>query len=424
LLSLQFIRENPDVVRRAVHDRNVTAPIDRILALDAVRRDLTKQADDLKAERNALGRQVGQASPAERPALLERSRVLSEDINRLDAQLREVETELNALLLEVPNIPASDVPVAPDESGNVVVRTEGIPKEYDFEPKPHWELGESLGIIDFERGVKLAGSRFFILRDAGARLQRALIAFMLDLHTREHGYTELYLPYVLREENLVRSGHLPKFRDTMYHDAEEDFWFIPTAEASFANVHADEILEPDSLPIRYVSCTACFRREKASAGRDVRGIKRVHQFDKVEMFRFCLPEESEAHLQAMIGDAEDVLRSLGFTYRLLQLSTGDIDFKASKSFDLEIWAPGSHEWFEVSSASNCTDFQARRANVRFRRERAAPLEFPHMLNASGVALPRLVAGIIEAGQQADGSVVLPEPLRPFYGPDLVIRPPE
>jgi seryl-tRNA synthetase len=426
MLSIQTIRENTAAVRKAVADRNTTAPIDRILALDETRRELTKRADDLKAERNNLGRALGRASAEERTPLLERNRTVSEEADGLDQQLREVETELNALLLEVPNIPAQDVPVAPDESGNVVVRTEGLIREYDFEPKPHWELGEALGIIDFERGVKLAGSRFFILRGAGARLQRALIAFMLDLHTREHGYTELYLPYVLREDNLFRSGHLPKFRDTMYHDTEEDFWFIPTAEASFANVHADEILEPGSLPIRYVSCTACFRREKTSAGRDVRGIKRVHQFDKVEMFRFCLPEESESHLEAMISDAEDILKRLGLTYRLLQLCTGDIDFKAAKSFDLEIWSPGVQEWLEVSSASNCTDFQARRANVRFRRLRedgrpGAP-EFPHMLNASGVALPRLVVAVLENGQQADGSVVLPDALAPFYGPDLVIRP--
>ena len=426
MLSIQSIREHPDAVRKAVADRNTTAPIDRILELDEERRFLTKQADDLKAERNNLGRALGRAAAEERPALMERNRSVSASVDGLDQRLREVETELNALLLEVPNLPAADVPVAPDESGNVVVRTEGKLPGYSFEPKPHWDLGEALGIIDFERGVKLAGSRFFILRGAGARLQRALIAFMLDLHTRVHGYTELYLPYVLREDNLVRSGHLPKFRDTMYHDVEDDFWFIPTAEASFANVHADEILEPGSLPIKYVSCTACFRREKTSAGRDVRGIKRVHQFDKVEMFRFCLPEESESHLEAMIGDAEDILQRLGLTYRLLQLCTGDIDFKAAKSFDLEIWSPGVQEWLEVSSASNCTDFQARRANVRFRRlredGRPGPPEFPHMLNASGVALPRLVVAVIENGQQADGSIVLPEALAPFYGPDLVIRP--
>ncbi len=421
MLSIQLIRENPDLVRKAVADRNTTAPIDRILELDAARRELIQGADELKAERNELGRQIGRATAETRPALLERNKEISAAIDALDEKLGKIERELDALLLEVPNIPAPDVPVAPDESGNVVVRVEGEQRAFDFTPKPHWELGESLGIIDFERGVKLAGSRFYVLRGAGARLQRSLITFMLDLHTREHGYTELYLPYVLREENLFRSGHLPKFRDTMYHDSEEDFWFIPTAEASLANVHADEILDGAALPIRYVAWTACFRREKASAGRDVRGIKRGHQFDKVELFRFCLPEESEAHHQAMMADAEDVLRRLGLTYRQLQLCTGDLDFKATKTFDLELWAPGCDEWLEVSSASNCGDFQARRANIRFRREAKAPLEYPHMLNASGVALPRLVAAVLETYQQADGSVVLPEALRPYYGPDLTIR---
>ena len=422
MLSLQLIRENPDLVRKAVADRNTSAPIDRILTLDGQRRATILEADELKAERNNLGKQIGAASPEERPRLLDRNKEISVTIDQHDQRLREIEAELNALVLEVPNIPQPDVPVGPDETHNVVVRTEGEQAEYDFIPKPHWDLGESLGIIDFERGVKLAGSRFYVLRGPGARLQRALITFMLDLHTREHGYEELYLPYVLREENLYRSGHLPKFRDTMYHDAEEDFWFIPTAEASLANIHAGEILDTVSLPIRYVAWTACFRRERMSAGRDVRGIKRGHQFDKVEMFRFCLPDESNDHLRLMIGDAEDVLKRLGLTYRLLQLCTGDLDFKSSKSFDLEVWAPGCGEWLEVSSASNCTDFQARRANIRFRREAGGGTEFPHMLNASGVALPRLLAAVLETYQQPDGSILLPDALAPYYGPDLTIRP--
>lgn len=421
MISIQLIRDHPEAVRRALLVRNVSLPLDRIIELDGRRRDLIKQVEELKAERNTLTRSLGRLAPSEREVSLDRSRSLSGEIDVHDGQLRETESELNGLMMEMPNIPDLDVPIGLDETANVVVRVEGERKDFAFEPKPHWEIGEALGILDFEAGVKLAGSRFYVLRGAGARLQRALIAFMLDLHVSEHGYTELYLPYVLREENLYQSGHLPKFRDTMYHDSEDDFWFIPTAEASFANLHAGEILDVDSLPIRYVTCTACFRREKASAGRDVRGIKRGHQFDKVEMFRFCLPEESEAHLTAMIGDGEDVLSKLGLQYRLLQLCTGDIDFKATKSFDLEVWAPGSGEWFEVSSASNCSDFQARRANIRFRREPGAPTEFVHMLNASGVALPRLFAALLEVGQQADGSVRLPGALAPYFGPDLVIR---
>ena len=422
MLSLQFIRENPDLVRKGIKDKRSDASVDRILELDEARREAQQEADELKAQRNNLGRQMGRLAADERPALLARSRQLSDEIQALDQRLHDTETLLNSLLLEVPNLPAADVPVGADEASNVVVRTEGQLREYDFLPRPHWELGQSLGIIDFERGVKLAGSRFYVLRGAGARLQRALITFMLDVHTREHGYTELYLPYVLREENLYGSGHLPKFRDTMYHDAEEDFWFIPTAEASLANLHRDEILDPGALPIRYVACTACFRREKASAGRDVRGIKRGHQFDKVEMFRFCLPEESETHLVEMVADAEDILRRLGLPYRVIQLCTGDLDFKAVKGFDLELWAPGCGEWLEVSSASNCSDFQARRGNIRFRRERNARPEYPHMLNASGVALPRLLATVLETYQRADGAIELPAALAPYYGPDLVIRP--
>jgi seryl-tRNA synthetase len=421
MLSLQFIRENPDVVRKGVADRHVEAPIDRILSLDDTRRGLIKEADELKAERNAIGRQMGKVDQADRVSLMDRGKRLSQRIDELDDELSRVEKELNSLLLEVPNVPAPDVPVGGDESENVVVRTEGLLREYDFEPKPHWELGDSLAIIDFERGVKLAGSRFYVLRGAGARLQRALISYMLDLHTLRHGYTELYLPYVLKEENLYGSGHLPKFRDTMYHDAEDDFWFIPTAEASLANFHKDEILDPDTLPLDYVAWTACFRREKMSAGRDVRGIKRGHQFDKVELFKFVLAEDSDAALTQIVADAEDVLRGLDLPYRVLQLCTADLDFKSAKSFDLEVWAPGCGEWLEVSSGSNCTDFQARRANIRFRRERNSRPEFPHMLNCSGTALPRLVAAVLETYQQADGSVAIPDALVPYMAGETLIR---
>jgi seryl-tRNA synthetase len=420
MLALQFIRENPDLVRKAVSDRNTTAPVNRILELDEKRREVQQQADDLKAQRNAIGRQMGQASPEERPQLQAQGKALSDQIDGLDATLSEVEKELDALLLEVPNVPQPDVPVGPNEESNVVRETVGTAREFDFEPKPHWDLGEALGIIDFERGVKLAGSRFYVLKEGGARLQRALIAFMLDLHTRKHGYIELYLPAVIREENLYKSGHLPKFRDTMYHDAEDDFWWIPTAEAQLANFHAGEILEPDVLPLKYVAYTPCFRKERMSAGRDVRGIKRGHQFDKVELFRYVLPEDSEQALQEMVADAAEVLTSLRIPYRLLQLCTGDLDFKSAKSFDLEAWAPGCGEWLEVSSASNCTDFQSRRANIRFRRERGGRPEFPHMLNASGLALPRLMIAVIENYQRADGAVEVPDVLLPYFGGDGVI----
>lgn len=420
MLALQFIRENPELVRKAVEARNASAPIDRILALDEKRRELIQEADELKARRNALGRAIGGAQPEKRAELMAKAKSLSDAIDVLDPNLSEVERELNSLLLEVPNIPAADVPVGQDETGNVVVRTEGPMREFDFDPKPHWELGEELGIIDFQRGVKLAGSRFYVLRREGARLQRALIAFMLDLHVRKHGYEELYPPAVVKQEMLVGSGDLPKFEDNLYHDVEDDFWLVPTAEAVIANFHRDEILEPGTLPLRYVAYTPCFRRERMSAGRDVRGIKRGHQFDKVELFKYVLPEDSEAALIQILNDAEDVLRQLRLPYRVLQLCTGDLSFKSAKSFDLELWAPGCGEWLEVSSASNCTDFQARRANIRFRRQKTSRPEFPHMLNASGVALPRLLAAIIETCQEADGSVRVPEVLKPYFGANLVI----
>jgi seryl-tRNA synthetase len=420
VISIQLIREHPEVVKKAVLDRNSPAPIDRILELDGMRREYIQQADDLKAQRNSIGREMGKATPAHREELQTKGKTLSEAIDVFDHNLDDVEKELEALLLEIPNVPAPDVPVGADERGNVVRENVGAMREFDFDPKPHWDIGEALDIIDFERGVKLAGSRFYVLKGDGARLQRALIAFMLDLHIRKHGYTELYLPAVIREENLYKSGHLPKFRDTMYHDAEDDFWWIPTAEAQLANFHSGEILEPGTLPLKYVAFTPCFRRERMSAGRDVRGIKRGHQFDKVELFRYVLPEDSDNALEEMIDDAGDVLRSLKLPYRKLQLCTGDLDFKAAKSFDLETWAPGAGEWLEVSSCSNCTDFQARRANIRFRRERTSRPEFPHMLNASGVALPRLMATVIETYQQADGSIQVPDVLIPYFGGETAI----
>jgi seryl-tRNA synthetase len=296
----------------------------------------------------------------------------------------------------------------------VLVRQSGEPVALGFEPKPHWELGEALGIIDFERGVKLAGSRFYVLKGAGARLQRALITWMIDMHNAR-GYTEVYPPAMLKEENLWAGGWLPKFGDNMYHDAEEDFWLLPTAEVALTNMHRDEILEPESLPINYVAYTPCFRREKMSAGRDVRGMKRGHQFDKVELYRFVEPEKSAEGLQTLLEDALEIPKALGFAHRVVELCTGDLGFSSAKTYDIEIWAAGSGEWLEVSSCSNCTDFQARRANIRFRREKGARPEHPHTLNGSALALPRTMIAVIENYQQADGSIVVPEVLRPYMG---------
>ncbi len=428
MLSIHLLREDPDLVRRSLQVRHSEAPLEQAIALDAERRALLTEVEGLRAEKNQVSKEIGQlardmkqadtkeAKHAEhrRSDLVARSNFIGDKLDAMEDRLHELDEQLRGALLEIPNIPADTVPEGPDESGNVVVRQSGEPQGLGFEPVPHWELGERLGIIDFERGTKLAGSRFYVLRGAGARLERALISWMLDFHTTR-GYGEVYPPAMIKEENLWAGGWLPKFGDNMYHDAEEDFWWIPTAEVALTNMHRDEVLEPGKVPISYVAYTPCFRREKMSAGRDVRGIKRGHQFDKVELYKFVEPEKSADELEKMVADAEAVAAALGFTYRVIELCTGDLGFNASKTYDLEVWAPGSGEWLECSSCSNCTDFQARRANIRFRRERGARPEHPHTLNGSGLALPRTLISVLENCQQADGSVVVPEVLRPYMG---------
>ncbi|MCL6432533.1 MAG: serine--tRNA ligase [Anaerolineae bacterium] len=422
MIDLRLIREHPDLVREALVRLNTTAPIDEILALDAKRRDLLQQVEALKAQRNAVSKEIARLKDeAERLARIDEMRSVGEEIGRLDQDVRAVEERLNLLLLEVPNLPHPDVPVGKDESENVVVRTEGEVRRFDFEPLPHWELGASLGIIDFERGVKVSGSRFFVLKGDGARLQRALIAFMLDLHTRRHGYTEVYPPFLVRREALVGTGNLPKFADNLYHDVEDDLWLIPTAEVPVTNLHREEILEPGTLPLYYVAYTACFRREKAAAGKDTRGIKRVHQFDKVELVKFVAPETSDEELDRLVADAEEVCTALGIPHRVVMMCTGDLSFTAAMKYDIEMWAPGSQEWLEVSSCSNFRDFQARRAGIRYRPAAGARPEYVHTLNGSGLALPRTLIAVMENYQQADGSIVIPEVLRPYMGGQEVIR---
>ncbi|RMF37122.1 MAG: serine--tRNA ligase [Chloroflexi bacterium] len=427
MLDLAFIRDHPDLVREALRKRNTDAPLDRILELDERRRALLKEVEALKHQRNVASKQIGRTKdPAEREARIAEMRAVSDRIAALDDQVREVEAELKEALLWVPNIPHESVPVGPDEHHNVVVRQEGEPKtadDFGFQPLPHWDLGPMLDIIDFERGVKLAGSRFYVLKGMGARLHRALIQWMLDIHVTENGYTETYLPHMVRREMMVGAAQLPKFEDNIYHDAEEDYWFIGTAEIPLTNLHRDEILSADQLPLYYVAHTPCFRREKMSAGRDVRGIKRVHQFDKVEMYKFVLPETSYEELESLVENAVDLCRRLGLPYRVVEICTGDLGFASAKTYDIEAWAPGSGEWLEVSSCSNVEAFQARRANIRFRREKGAKPEYVHTLNGSGLALPRTLIAILENYQQADGSVVVPEVLRPYMGGVEVIRPP-
>ncbi len=423
MLDIRLFRENPDLVRDALRKRQASPTmVDEILALDRQRRDLLRESEALKAERNRVSKEIGRSKDAaDREAKIAAMRQVRERIAALDQALRETEARLHDALARVPNLPAAQVPEGRDEHDNVVLRQEGDRPQFDFTPLPHWELGTRLGIIDFERGVKLSGTRFYILKGAGARLERALIAWMLDLH-REQGYTEIYPPFMVKEAVLFASGQLPKFRDNLYHDAEEDFWWVPTAEVPLTGMHMNETFAESDLPRYYTAYTPCFRREKMSAGRDVRGIKRGHQFDKVEMYIYTLPEASDQALEKMLVDAEQVLHDLGLTYRVVQLCTGDLGFAARLTYDLEVWAPGSNEWLEVSSVSNVGDFQARRANIRYRPEGGGKPRFVHTLNGSGLALPRTVIAILENYQQADGSVVIPEVLRPYLGGLAVLRP--
>jgi seryl-tRNA synthetase len=420
MLSLQLIRQNPDLVRDSLKKRHQDdAILEQVIALDEKHRKLLQRVEELRAERKKGSRQIGQRMQSDDASAQEdeiaKMRQVGEQIKSLESETDEGKEELQDLLLRLPNMPEDSVPLGEDESDNVQARTWGEPRQFDFPPKPHWELGESLGIIDFERGTRLSGSRFYVLKDWGARLQRALITFMLDLHTREHGYVEIYPPYMVKQECMVGSSNLPKFADNLYHDAEEDFWFIPTAEVPLTNMHREEILDPGGLPFYYVAYSACFRREKMAAGKDTRGIKRGHQFDKVELYKFVEPHNSGDELEGMVANAEEVCRRLGIPYRVVQLCSGDLGFASQKSYDIEMWAPGCEEWLEVSSCSNCGDFQARRASIRYRPELGAKPQFVHTLNGSGLALPRVLIAVLENYQQADGSVATPEALRPYIG---------
>ncbi len=422
MLSIELIRERPDEVRAALQTRGEVDPITKVLELDSQIRAAITQRDDLNAERNRVNKGLGQARSQGQEVSEEAKaemRKIGDQADTLNQLTKELSHQLNGLMLDLPNLPQADVPVGEDESGSIIVRQNGEPPVLDFTPKPHWDLGEELGIIDFERGTKLAGSRFYTMLGYGPKLERALIAWMLDLHSQDHGYIEVSLPAVVKREIMEGSGNLPKFADNLYHDDEDDLWLIPTAEVPITNLYRDEIIPANTLPLKYVAQTPCFRREKASAGRDTRGIKRVHQFNKVEMYQFVEPETSNVELEQLVENAEDVCRKLGFTYRVLQLCTGDMGFASSKTYDIEVWAAGCEEWLEVSSCSNCTDFQARRSNTRYRAEEGGRPRLPHTLNGSGLALPRVMIAIMENYQQSDGSVVIPEVLRPYTGFDII-----
>jgi len=423
MLDINLIREQPNLVRKSLSDRQMDAtPVDQILELDQQRRQTIQEVERLKAERNTVSKEIATAKDAAvRQAKIEAMRQVGEHISQLDEALRNIEDQLNAILAGLPNIPDERTPYGKDESENVVIRGVGDIPEFDFDPKAHWDLGPALGILDFEQGVKITGSRFYVLSGAGARLQRALIAWMLDLHNHQ-GYTEKYTPFMVKEKTMFGSGQLPKFEDNLYRDVEDDLWMVPTAEVPLTGLHMDDVLEEASLPRYYTAYTPCFRREKISAGRDVRGIKRGHQFDKVEMYIYCKPEESDAMHEKMRRDAEETAAALGLTYRVKRLCTGDLGFGARMTYDIEVWAPGVNEWLEVSSISNDGDFQARRANIKYRPADGGKLRFVHTLNGSGLGMPRTLIAVLENYQQADGSVVVPPVLRPWMGDIDIIHP--
>jgi seryl-tRNA synthetase len=422
MLDINLFREDPKSVEEALLKRNMdTSVVAELVEVDLQRRTFLQEVETLKAERNRVSKEIGTSKDkAEREEKIASMRAVGDKIAALDEQVRAVEDKLNDLISNVPNLPDPITPLGKDESENVVIRTVGEIPEFDFEPKAHWDLGPETGLINFDQGVKITGSRFYVLSGAAARLQRALIAYMLDLHIKQ-GYLEKYTPFMVKAETLYAAGQLPKFIDNLYHDIEEDFWMVPTAEVPITGLHMNDFINESELPIRYTAYTPCFRREKMSAGRDVRGIKRGHQFDKVEMYIFSHPDESNKELEKMLADAEETVKLLGLPYRIVQLCTGDLGFNARVTYDIEVWAAGCQEWLEVSSVSNVGDFQARRANIKYRPEDKGKGQLVHTLNGSGLGLPRTLIAVMENNQQADGSIIVPEVLRPWMGGIEVIR---
>ena len=415
---MKVIRESPELVQKALEQRGIAFDLDPLVKLDKQHRNLLQQLEELRAKHNQMSKQIGKGG-GDKQQLIAQMRQIGDEISSLQQEVNQTKSKLEALLLELPNILHPSVPLGKDEASNITVRSWGEPKSFSFKPLPHWELGEKLGILDIPTGVKLSGTRFYVLKGLGARLQRALISFMLDLHINKHGYKEIYPPFMVKRECMVGSGNLPKFSDSLYHDAEDDFWFIPTAEVPLTNLHRDEILDAAMLPLHYVSHTPCFRREKMSAGKDTRGIKRGHQFDKVELYKLTEPEKSEEELEKLVDDAEEVCRELEIPYKLRQLCSGELGFAACKTYDIELWAPGCGEWLEVSSCSDCSDFQARRANIRYRPEGGGKPQFVHTLNGSGLALPRLFIAVLENYQQADGTIIVPGALKDYMMVDVI-----
>jgi len=422
MLNSDLLRRNPERTRATLarRDEDAARAFDAAVAADERWRQLTNEVEALRADRKRVAAaRRGKPSPEE----VEEERSARAHLAQLEQGLQEAERTRTNALSWVPNLPDESVPPGKDDTENEVLRTWGEPAALDFEPLPHWELAAKLGILDLEAGARLTGARFYVLTGAGAMLQRALVNFMLDVHVREQGYTEVHTPYLVREQIMYGSGQLPKFYDNLYHDAEDDLWLIPTSEVPLVNLYYDQIIPAGRLPLKLTASSPCWRKEKAAAGRDVRGIKRVKQFYKVEMVRVVEPDDSMQHLEQVVADAEEILRRLELPYQVMLLCTGDLGFAMTKTYDLNAWSAGSGEWQEVSSISNANDYQARRANIRFRREAGGKTEFPHTLNGSGVALPRTMIAILENNQQPDGSVVIPKVLRPYMGDMERITPP-
>jgi len=417
MLDLKFIKENPEVVKNAIRLKGEKDTVDEILKLDERRRELIKKGDALKARRNDVTEEIANLKKQGKDAtdLIEEMRKVSDEIKSIDAELKKVETELENLLLWLPNIPHSSVPIGKDASDNVVVRIWGEIPEFDFEIKDHLTLGKKLGIIDFERGAKLTGSGFPLYIGKGATLERALINFMLDLHIQKHGYIEVFPPFLVNEASMRGTGQIPKLKDDMYYCPEDDLYLIPTAEVPVTNIHRDEILDISELPKKYVAYSACFRREAGSWGRETKGFLRVHQFNKVELVKFTTPETSYDELESLVKDAEEVLQLLNIPYRVVLLCTGDMSFASAKTYDIEVWSPAEKKWLEASSCSNFEDFQARRMNVRFRRDKKSKPEFVHTLNGSGLATSRLMVALLENYQTPEGKVIVPKVLHKYTG---------
>ncbi|MCL0055039.1 serine--tRNA ligase [Dehalococcoidia bacterium] len=420
MIDIDLIRKKPEVVEESARKRGQIFQITEAAELDSRRRRTISEIDSLRATRNEVSRELGKKK--EKPQnLIDEMREVGTQISRLEKKEKDIAEQLQNILMNIPNIPGDTTPLGADEGENVVVRTIGDKPEFDFDPKPHWDIGEDLGIIDFQRGVKVSQTRFYLLHNKGAMLQRAIISWMLGLHISQHGYSELYLPYMVNRATVTGSSHLPHFEENMYHDEEDDLFMVPTAEAPVTGMFRDEIIDGSKLPLKFVSHTPCWRREKFSAGRDTRGIKRVHQFDKVEMYKFVEPHTSHEELESLVKDAEEVCSQLGIPHRVLELCTGDLGFAASKSYDVEMWGSGTGEWLEVSSCSNCTDFQSRRSAIRYRPSDGGRPRFVHTLNGSGLAVPRVMIAILEHYQQEDGSVIVPDVLKPFTGFDRISK---